>query len=60
VPSSPGWERVPVGFAPQPWVDAVKARADVSVVEITLDNRQAMPGQILDWLGGIQGAVAPA
>jgi nucleoside-triphosphatase THEP1 len=51
---------VPVGFAPQPWVDAVKARADVSVVEITLDNRQAMPGQILDWLGGIQGAVAPA
>jgi nucleoside-triphosphatase len=40
---------------PQPWVDAIKARADVSVVEVTLDNRQAMPERILDWLHGVQG-----
>ncbi len=43
---------------PQPWVDAVKARADVSVVEVTLDNRQAMPEQILDWLHGVQGCIS--
>lgn len=40
---------------PQPWVDAIKARPDVSVVEVTLDNRQAMPERILDWLHGVQG-----
>jgi nucleoside-triphosphatase len=43
---------------PQPWVDAVKARADVSVVEVTLDNRQAMPGRILDWLHGVQRCIS--
>jgi nucleoside-triphosphatase len=43
---------------PQPWVDALKARADVTVVEVTLDNRQAMPGRILDWLHGMQRCVS--
>jgi nucleoside-triphosphatase len=43
---------------PQPWVDALKARADVSVVEVTLDNRQAMPGRIFDWLHGVQSRIS--
>jgi nucleoside-triphosphatase len=43
---------------PEPWVDAVKARAGVRVVEVTLDNRQAMPGRILDWLHGAQGCIS--
>ena len=33
-----------------PWVDAVKARPKVTLVEVTLANRQALPEQILHWL----------
>jgi nucleoside-triphosphatase len=36
----------------QPWVDALKARPDVMLVELTRDNRQEMPAQILTWLAG--------
>lgn len=43
----------------QPWVDALKARPDVTLVELTRDNRQDMPAQILTWLDGV-GASADA
>jgi nucleoside-triphosphatase len=35
---------------PQPWVDAIKARADVTLIEVTRANRQALPEQIYRWL----------
>ena len=35
---------------PQPWVDAIKGRADVTVIEVTRANRQALPEQIYRWL----------
>jgi nucleoside-triphosphatase THEP1 len=38
---------------PQPWVDALKARPDVTLVEVTRDNRQDMPARILTWLDGV-------
>jgi nucleoside-triphosphatase len=40
---------------PQPWVDAIKARPDVTVVEVTTANRQAMPDWILRWFAGSAG-----
>jgi nucleoside-triphosphatase len=36
---------------PERWVDAIKARQDVSLVEVTVSNRQAMPERVLRWLG---------
>ena len=39
---------------PQPWVDAIKARPDVGLVEVTLSNRQAMPERVVGWLFGAQ------
>ncbi len=38
---------------PQPWVDAIKARPDVTLIEVTPANRQALPGRIIRWLQGI-------
>jgi nucleoside-triphosphatase len=35
-----------------PWVDAIKRRPDVSVVELTRANREALPQRILEWLQG--------
>lgn len=35
---------------PHPWVDAIKARSSVALVEVTPANRQALPEQILGWL----------
>jgi nucleoside-triphosphatase len=34
----------------QPWVNGLKARPDVTVIEVTTENRQAMPDRILRWL----------
>jgi len=36
--------------APQPWVDAIKSRSNVLLVEVTLANRQGLSEQILRWL----------
>lgn len=35
---------------PQPWVDALKARSNVTLVEVTPANRQTLPDQIIAWL----------
>lgn len=35
---------------PHPWVDALKARPDVMLWEVTVENRDEMPSRILDWL----------
>jgi nucleoside-triphosphatase len=40
---------------PQPWVDAIKARSGVTVVEVTRSNRDEMPARILAWLAKTQG-----
>lgn len=34
-----------------PWLDTIKARPDVTQVEVTRANREAVPAQILQWLG---------
>ena len=34
----------------QPWADAVKTRPDITLVEVTLDNRQGLPEQVWRWL----------
>jgi nucleoside-triphosphatase len=34
----------------QPWVDAVKARPDITLVEVTLDNRRELPELVWRWL----------
>jgi nucleoside-triphosphatase len=44
----------------EPWVEAIKARPDVTVVEITPANRQAMPRRILRWWHQESGDWAPA
>ncbi len=44
---------------PQPWVDAIKARSDVTLVEVTLANRQALPERIHRWLLQKQGEKVP-
>lgn len=41
---------------PEPWVDGIKARSGVTVVEVTMANRQAMPDRILRWLESVQEA----
>ena len=38
----------------QPWVDAIKARAGVTLVEVTKSNRDKMPARVLTWLGSTQ------
>jgi nucleoside-triphosphatase len=34
----------------QPWVDAIRTDPGVTLVEVTVANRQTLPGQILSWL----------
>jgi nucleoside-triphosphatase len=36
--------------APHPWVDAIKARSDVFLVEVTPANRHGLPEQVLRWI----------
>jgi nucleoside-triphosphatase len=38
----------------QPWVDAIKERAGVILMEVTESNRDTMPARVLAWLGRIQ------
>jgi nucleoside-triphosphatase len=42
--------RATVVAGPHPWVDAIKARPRVTLVEVTVANRQALPERILHWL----------
>jgi nucleoside-triphosphatase len=44
-----------VMLRPNPWVDRLKAMPGVVVWEVTLQNRDALPGRVLAWVG-IQGA----
>ena len=37
-----------------PWVDRLKGRDDVMLVEVTLANREALPKRILGWLSQSQ------
>jgi nucleoside-triphosphatase len=43
-------DRAIVGTLPHPWVDAIKARPGVTLVEVTLASRQSLPDRILHWL----------
>ena len=45
---------------PQPWVDAVKARPDVTLVEVTRSNRKGLPDRVFTWLGGVLSGKSPA
>ena len=38
-----------------PWADAVKAREDVELWEVTLANRDGLPDQVLHWLQRLGG-----
>jgi nucleoside-triphosphatase THEP1 len=33
-----------------PWVETVKTRPDITLVEVTLDNRQELPELVWRWL----------
>lgn len=37
---------------PHLWADALKARANVTLWQVTLQNRDELPARILEWLGG--------
>ncbi len=37
---------------PHPWADALKAKVNVMVWQVTVENRAEMPARILEWLGG--------
>jgi nucleoside-triphosphatase len=39
-----------VTAASQPWVNALRSRADVTLIEVTPANRQVMPDRVLRWL----------
>jgi nucleoside-triphosphatase len=34
-----------------PWVDTIKARSDVTLWQVTAENRDALPLRVLDWVG---------
>jgi nucleoside-triphosphatase len=36
---------------PHPWVDALKARPDVTLWQVTVENRDHMLARVLDWAG---------
>jgi nucleoside-triphosphatase len=42
-----------------PWVDAIKARHGIKLIEATQANRQDLPEQILRWMHQTQGVMAP-
>jgi nucleoside-triphosphatase len=44
---------------PQPWVDGIKARPEVTLIEVTRSNREAVPEQILRWVRQTQGETVP-
>jgi nucleoside-triphosphatase len=40
---------------PHPWVDALKTRSEVTLWQVTLENRNALPSRVLDWLHSVTG-----
>jgi nucleoside-triphosphatase len=40
---------------PHPWCDQIKARPDVELWTVTLQNRDALPKRVLDWLYALPG-----
>jgi len=41
--------------APHGWVDALKARPDVTLWQVTTENRDQMPARVMDWLKSDSG-----
>ena len=39
---------------PHPWVDALKARPDVTLWQVTVENRDDMPSRALEWVHTVQ------
>jgi nucleoside-triphosphatase len=39
-----------ITMARSPWVEAIKARPDVALMEVTAANRSAIPDLVLAWL----------
>lgn len=39
---------------PHPWVDVLKARSDVTLWQVTVENRDQMPSRVLDWVQLVQ------
>ncbi len=37
--------------ASHPWADEIKVRSDTTVLNVTRDNRQALPEEVVRWLG---------
>lgn len=44
----------------QPWVNALKSRVGVTLIEVTAVNRQFLPERILRWLQGFLADTSPA
>ena len=49
-----------VMFHPHPWADAVKARSDAILIEVTPENRRMLPAQVFHWLGDMLGEMVSA
>jgi nucleoside-triphosphatase len=58
--SSPKPVLATVMAASQPWVNALKSRSGVTLIEVTAVNRQFLPERILCWLQGILRGTNPA
>jgi nucleoside-triphosphatase len=39
---------------PHPWVDALKARPDVTLWQVTVENRDEIPSRVLDWVHSLR------
>jgi nucleoside-triphosphatase len=52
--ASPKWVVATAMTGSQPWVDGIKARTGVTLVEVTRSNRDTMPARVLAWLGSTQ------
>jgi nucleoside-triphosphatase len=58
--SSPKPVLATVMVASQPWVNRLKSRSDVTLIEVTRANRQSLPERIFHWLQEIQGSTHSA
>jgi nucleoside-triphosphatase len=56
--SSPKQVLATVMAGRHPWVDDIKARAGVDLMEITLEHRQTIPDRILRWLNRCRGEIS--
>ncbi len=41
---------------PHPWVDILKARRDVTLWQVTVENRDEMPARVLNWVRSARDA----